>query len=84
MNVESQVQEMVEVLRGLTIARRQNCLMDTAARLFPYLTQDLTPTELPFAVGGTITANDTRRVAAAVDAAFLVEQLIASQFKSTA
>jgi len=61
------------------MARRVHNLMQIASRLFPFLSQDFSESEMPQAIGGSFSLNDGRRAQAAVEVAFLMEDMIVSR-----
>jgi hypothetical protein len=79
--IETTMQDMVRVMVGVEERRRTAQVMETAARLFPYLAQDFTQEAMPLAVGSAITPTDRCRIVAAVEAAWRIQELVEERVK---
>lgn len=84
--VEDEGAEMPEMVREAlgTVANSVDFgnLLISAARVYPYISQDFTDVQPPMAAGAAMTPNDGRRAAAAVEVVFLMADLIVAHVKA--
>lgn len=74
--------EMCQMIGALTGTVDFGNLLIAASRVYPYMSQDFTDSQVPMAAGAAMTPNDGRRAAAACEVTFLMADIIVAHMKA--